>query len=675
MNLCALPVVAVSNTVCFSPGVPIVIPINAENAVRRAAIDLQRDLAVVLDSESPLVTECPTDRASIEILTPDPTLGAPEAHQIRVIEGPGAPPRVTLGGSDLRGVIYAIYSFSEHALGIPPLWFFANWKPTRLPAVELPFDFVLNIRPPHVRWRGWFPNDEDMYAPWEALAANDHFDRILETMLRLKLNIIDLAEIIDYPSTQRLARPRHVHDRGLAMTTTHTSPLGTNWAHWEQFWRDVRHQEPPPLRLDQVKAMEEFWIYQIELCQREGFEMIWEIGFRGNGDHSFANAFPDAPPDAAGRAEVISEMIKIQIALVRARHRNGPLRMRTVLYNENSDYLAAGLLKLPQDPDLIWNYVAARRDHFPAADIRNGDLPANQPYGYYLNLQFTSTGAHLAQAEGPWKIARNYEIAAAVSKRPLELWIVNAGNFREFSREVSAHASIAWTPAGWNADAFLNAWCACYFGAKQASAASGVIRDYYNSYWTQRAPDLPDFPRQYIFYDMRVARACEDLLDTWTEPVKRVALDDRNMGYYRIDPATEKTDDQLTALTRGLSRSIERLDGVTREAAALETELTAQGRRLWRDNVRVQAQVVLATDRALLALVRGYRERSDEAVRRAALEKAEVAFAHARSWLTSADEPPFTGWSAPETLWGINVMRSKITQLLSGEKVTRRDRP
>jgi hypothetical protein len=594
---------------------------------------------------------------------------------VRVITTPDAPARVTLGGSDTRGVIYAIYAFSEHVLGIPPLWFFANWQPTRLQTVELPSDFVLTIPPPHVRWRGWFPNDEDMYATWEALAADEHFDRVLETMLRLKLNILDLGEIIGYPSSDRLARPRHVHDRGLAITTTHTSPLGTNWSHWAQFWREVRHQEPPPLRLDQVKALQEFWTYQIELCAREGFEMIWEIGFRGHGDHGFANAFPDAPPDAAGRADVIGKMIRIQIALVRAHHRDGPLRMRTLIYNENSDYLAAGLLKLPQDPDLIWNYVAARRDHFPAADIRNAHLPADQPHGYYLNLQFTSTGAHLAQAEGPWKIARNYEMVAAASTRPLELWIVNVGNFREFIREMSAHASLAWAPAGWNADAFLNAWCAHYFGAARAAAASAVIRDYYNSYWTQRAPDLADFPRQYLFQDMRVARACEDLLDNWTEPAKRVALDDRNMGYYRIDPAIEKTDDQLTALTRGLSRSIERLDSMTREAAALETELNLQGRRLWHDNVRVQAQVVLATNRALLALVRGYRERSDEAMRRAALEKAEAAFANARSWLTSADEPPFTGWSAPETLWGINVMRAKIAQLLSGEKTTRRDRP
>ena len=104
----------------------------------------------------------------------------------------------------MRGVIYAIYTFSEKALGIPPLWFFADWKPALREAVELPADFALIAVPaPHVRWRGWFPNDEDMYPAWEKSAVDERYDRVLETMLRLKLNVIDLVDIIDYPSQRR----------------------------------------------------------------------------------------------------------------------------------------------------------------------------------------------------------------------------------------------------------------------------------------------------------------------------------------------------------------------------------------------------------------------------------------------------------------------------------------
>jgi hypothetical protein len=660
----AFATAADANRLVLLPGVPVVVSADAPVSIRKAAADLQRDLASVLGAPSPIVDHRPTNGSCIEILPPDSTIGAPEAHSVRVVSDSGSPARVVLAGSDARGVIYAIYTFSEHALGIPPLWYFAQWKPARLKAIELPADFSLFVPPPHVRWRAWFFNDEDMFVPWEHQTPEEHFDRVLETMLRLKLNTVDLGSLVDYPKpSDGLIRARLARDRGLAISTTHTSPMGTDWHQWDGFWRLVKHQEPPPLNLENVQAMEEFWRYQIDLCLREKFEMIWEVGFRGDHDAGFFTFFKDAPADDAGRAKIIGDMLQRQLNLLHARTQGAPLIARTVLYNESSDYLAAGLLHLPKDPDLIWNYVAARRDHFPAADIRRGDLPPTQPYGYYLNLQFTSTGAHLAPAEGPWKIARNYQMVAAASPRPLDFWVVNVGNVREFLQELCAHAEMSWNPDGWDTDAYLTNWCATYFGAENAGAAADVLRQYYNSFWTQRAADLPNFPRQYLFQDMRVARASEVLLTNWNKPFNPAPLDDRGMGYFRIDPAAENTTEQLTALTRGIGRSVRQLEQVTKTAAALEPQLDANGRRLWHDHVRVPAEVVLAGDRSLLALVQGYRERSDAAVRQADLKEAWADLAEMRSWLNSADQPPFTGWSAAEHLWGINAMQRHIAKL------------
>ncbi len=659
-----VPPTAGPNPLVLLPGVPVVVSADAPVSIRHAAADLQRDLAAVLGAPSPLVERRPANDPCIEILPPDATIGAPEAHRIRVVTASGSPPRVVLAGSDPRGVIYAVYTFSERMLGIPPLWYFADWKPARLKTIELAADFALAVPPPHVRWRAWFFNDEDLFVPWERQTPEEHFDRVLETMLRLKLDAVDLGTLADYPKPSGgLIRARLARDRGLVITTTHTSPMGTNWREWDNYWRLVKHQEPPPLRLENVAAMEEFWRYQIDLCLHEHFEMIWEVGFRGASDAGFFTTFKDAPADGPGRAKVIGDMLQRQLTLLHAATHGAPLKVRTVLYNESSDYLAAGWLHLPKDPDLIWNYVAARRDHFPAADIRRGDLPPTQPYGYYLNLQFTSTGAHLAPAEGPWKIARNYQMVAAASPRPLDFWVVNAGNVREFLQELCAHAELAWKPDGWDADAYLTRWCATYFGPGNAAAAADVLRRYYNSFWTQRAADLPDFPRQYVFQDMRVARACDVLLDDWNKPFRPAPLDDRGMGFFRIDPATEHAADQLAALTQGISRSTQQLEQVTKTAAELEGRLDANGRRLWHDHVRVPAEVVLTSDRSLLALVRGYRERGDAALRRAALEEAGADLAEMRTWLASADQPPFAGWSASEHLWGINAKQRQIAEL------------
>ncbi len=83
---------------------------------------------------------------------------------------------------------------------------------------------------------------------------------------------------------------------------------------------------------------------------------------------------------------------------------------RMIFYDELSDLLAEGLLHPPNEKEMIWNFVAARRDHFPNKDIRSIPLPDSVKLGYYMNFQFTSTGSHFAQAEGPWKMERNYDL-------------------------------------------------------------------------------------------------------------------------------------------------------------------------------------------------------------------------------------------------------------------------
>ena len=60
--------------------------------------------------------------------------------------------------------------------------------------------------------------------------------------------------------------------------------------------------------------------------------------------------------------------------------------------------------------------------------------------------------------------------------------------------------------------AFLRDFCAQYFGPANAERTAVLYRDFYNSYWMQKKPDLPGFDRQYVFQDMRYARALEQIL-------------------------------------------------------------------------------------------------------------------------------------------------------------------
>jgi hypothetical protein len=245
-----------------------------------------------------------------------------------------------------------------------------------------------------------------MLSPWILRDYTAHWDRVLETMLRLKLNLLDVGEFSD-DSLRKLRVPR---DRGLAVTTTHLAPFGASLRDWADYWKKQGRSTPPPLRLADMPLLEQFWEHHIKLAQKEKVEMIWMIGLRGDGDKGFYKTFVDAPPDDVSRAKVIEDVLHKQVALLqRVTGQPQPL-MRTLIYDEASDYMAAGLLHPPELPNLIWNFSAARHDHFPAPDLRRYRAPVERPLGYYFNIQFTNTGSHLADGEGPWKMEQNHRM-------------------------------------------------------------------------------------------------------------------------------------------------------------------------------------------------------------------------------------------------------------------------
>ena len=123
-------------------------------------------------------------------------------------------------------------------------------------------------------------------------------------------------------------------------------------------------------------------------------------------------------------------------------------------YDELSDLLAKGYLQPPTGKNMLWTFVAGRRDHYPYDDLVTFDTTKQVKLGYYMNLQFTSTGAHLAPAEGPWKMEANYRYVN--TRGPLTFSVVNAGNLREFVMEMSANARMMWDMKAYNTNSFLD---------------------------------------------------------------------------------------------------------------------------------------------------------------------------------------------------------------------------
>ena len=669
----------------LSPGVPIYLSADEPEPVQRAARDLARDCRTVLGADSPLVATRPAlnGQPFIEIIGPNaetqtradakPEITGHEAHGVFARGG-----HVALQGADMRGTLYAIYTFSEKFLGVKPLWFWASQPP--LPKRWITLDTTTNLRlgSPTVRWRAWLPNDTDLFDPWKE-RSQANYDALYETMLRLKLNCLEgnSADESSLKPPYRLNRAvETARDRGLAFVGHHTSPLGSTYGLWNEFWRQIEHREPPAFSVNNVEALKTFWRWHIELAQRNHLEEIWLIGFRGNGDRPFWTLFPDAPQSDKERAAIIERMMKVQVELVKATTGEAAPIMRTTLYNEMSDFYAAGLLRPPVEPNLIWSFVAVRRDHFPGPDAQNAHLPANQPLGYYMNFQFTSSGAHLAQAEGPWKMERNFRFINGLAPRPLEFSVVNMGNIREFLLEGSANAAMMGNLQNYDSDLFLLEFCRTYFGLQNAPAVAALYRAFYASYWQQRRPTLAGFERQYIFQDLRLKQAMQRLTAALQKPSVPTGdlFDDGGMDangrYFNIVAADNGVSNKLDALIAGTGQSIEKLTAVVARADALMVRLPAQDRAFFNDNLRVQARFLLAANETTHNLALAVRDKAaqnaeHESALDTQLQAANAAALQMRATLAEAEHGAFEGWYDPDKKFAVNALTRDITSLLS----------
>lgn len=677
--LLLMPLAVMAAGVKLAPGVPVVVPAGTPAAVLMAVEDLRRDLAKVLGVPSPVVAEIADlrGRSAIVLLGSggaaglhDPKIVGREAHGIHVGEHAGAA-HVILEGADPRGLIYAIYSFSDEFLNVPPLWYWADWVPARREVIDVPSDTRRIFPPAYVRWRAWLNNDTDFLTPWQRRAPdNDH--AMLETVLRLKYNTFELGGVANLrPDAPRYAvqsEAAKAHARGLVITHHHTSPLGSNLSSWENFWKREGKGDVPPLSVKNAENLKTFWRYHVETAHRAGLEVVWTLVFRGSRDIPFWETFKDGPTEPADRGRVISEMLQAQVAVVKEVTGDPAPNLRTTFYNEGTTLLAAGLLHPPPEPTLMWNFVAARRDHFPPEDLRKLKAPPDRLIAYYLNFQFTSTGSHLAPAEGPWKMAANYRIVDGTGAQPLAFSVVNAGNNREHLAELSANAEMLWRFKEFEAGAFLRKFCARYYGTAQADAAATLYRDYYAAFWTQKRADIPGFDRQYIFQDMRYARAVEMLLKDMAAEVNRPnpleghPLDDPSkgsVGYFRVELQPGDSS-QIDALLRGTAESGKKFAAVAAQADALQPRIAAEGRVFFDDNLRARARLMLGLNELLHETTLAYQAQGKRDQRREHLSAALRGLDAVQVALDSTRHGTFDQWYAGDRVFGLAALRASL---------------
>ena len=590
-----------------------------------------------------------------------PLKGEWESHRLYVSPEEN---RIYVYGYDMRGTIFAIYTFSEKILGVPPLWYWPSWEPQKHTTINIPDDFDESFDSPKVRYRAWFPNDCDLFIPW--YKNNDsRKEAWLETLLRLKLNCVEVEGGVLFDGNIGLNDDcKRLQKFGIVMTSHHHTPLAGGFVHWEEFWKGVKKTNVPKLTVESEEGKNNiytFYQHCIDCIKAAKIDYIWLIGFRGSGDHPFWELGDNGivvggdPGNDKERGEIINSMTEKMYEMIKTTMGDNNPFVRMTFYNELSNLMAEGFLNPPSGENVLWTYVAARRDHYPSKDLRQHNNP-NVKVGLYMNFQFTSTGSHLAPAEGPWKMEYNYRYA--MSKAPLQFSVVNMGNLKEHLAEASLNAALLYFWDNYSTDDFLVKYCAMYFGKENAKEIAQLYHDYYYSYWNQKESDFENMPRQYIFQDLRYGLSFSEISNNWANGKINFFDDEKfNIGNH---------DNELNDLIKGMGKSAKSFTDVLYRADIINKKVESRYKTLFNDNFLQYVRFMAGISQSLFHFAYASKNSEDRNGHGGA---AIGLYAQGQRALFNSQHGEFSNWinDASGAKFGIGSRYSSITKRVKME--------
>jgi hypothetical protein len=469
----------------ISGAVTIVESAQEKGPVERATKDLQNDFKKVFGQTPKLVSDI-KDAGPVTILIAErenvpagvecATTSDTEAFAFSVT-GAGAGPThqrvVCLTGADVRGTIYAIYEFSQTVLGVDPMYLWTDKQPVKRVSITLRKDFAKTYPSPVFKYRGFFPNDEDLLTGWvvpprgeQAGIALSVWDQVFETILRLKGNMV-------VPGTWTFPDDAPVHaatERGLIVNQHHAIPLGMNVARWP---RDVPYNfstHPEILERAWTNAVAEY---------KPDEEILWSVGLRGLSDSSYASLDPSVQNNDPLLGQRISDAIAEQMKIVRAKYQNA--QFVTDLWQEGARLMREGYLKIPPEVTLVW------------ADTGYGDMQdggkVGAGQGAYFHTAMMNGQANQLSEMVPVGVIQA-ELGRYIKAGATTYVLVNTSDLRPVTMTTRALMEVAWggVPAEDDADgAYYKKWATEEFGAKSASALESVYKDYFAAPSLRRA--------------------------------------------------------------------------------------------------------------------------------------------------------------------------------------------
>lgn len=419
----------------------------AEKPVELAIKRFQRDLEATLEKGGASPGEIRICRdADLE----------EEAFTIRIEDG-----EMTIRAADSLGCIYALNHISREYLGIQPFWFWNDQEFVKTKSKSLENKVIVSPKAAY-RFRGWFINDEVLISAWKVDGSESApWEMAMEALLRLGGNMV-------IPGTDHNSKKYSglASDMGLWITHHHAEPLGA-----EMFSRAYPERTPSFLRHPDLYR--KLWREGVE--RQKGQKVIWNIGFRGQGDRPFWA--DDAAYDTdESRGGMIGAIMEEQRGIVRE-YVEKPV-FCTNLYGEMVELYQKGFLKIPADTVKIWadngyGKMVSRRQELdnPRAVALPAEGLETDSHGAYYHASFydLQAASHITMLPNSIRMVRD-ELVHARQRGIRDFLVVNCSNVKPHVYVLEAIAEL-WENGDLDVEAYPSRYAKAYFSGSNAKVA------------------------------------------------------------------------------------------------------------------------------------------------------------------------------------------------------------
>ena len=455
---------------------------NKNEYVRLAAVDLAKDFARVSRScIMPEIRDLGEGIVIAENSRPDIDPALDESFSI-VCDGD----KVVISAPTHLGTLWGIYTFSERILGVHPTFLWDDIEIAKKEQLEIP-PFEICEKPDGFGFRGIFINDEDLLTGWKISGGrreinypwyNDTvdvsiMDRVVETVLRLRLNLVIPASFLDLANPPERALADAVAKRGIYLSQHHVEPVGLSTFTFEKYLEKYNKQGEFSY-IKNPELMEEIWRHYAELWAQYD-HVVWQIGLRGKIDSPVWEAETPTREERRHYAKFISSALEKQKEIVLEATGGKAKHFTSTLWMEGAELMKDGFLTLPDGAISVFADIGPNQMY--SNDFYDVKREADRRYGIYYHVQYFGLGPHLAPLTGLRKLHYNLKLAYDMGDR--DYIILNASNIREFTFELGAYSRMTWSMNAFSEEEYLDSYASCFADSKEA--VKKAVTDYFDA--------------------------------------------------------------------------------------------------------------------------------------------------------------------------------------------------